>query len=143
MNPPPEPPAAGGLNNTSVCGMLRYKDLSILFTGDIEAEGEKNLVKHGTGIDCDILKVAHHGARESTTPEFLELARPEVAIISVGRNNYGHPSDEVTERLLQAGTKIFTTEESGAVIVTSDGNEYRLKTWVKDLCYTLFPKWDQ
>ncbi|NLX76845.1 MAG: DNA internalization-related competence protein ComEC/Rec2 [Clostridiaceae bacterium] len=143
LNPPPEPPAAGGLNNTSVCGMLRYKDLSILFTGDIEAEGEKNLVKHGTGIDCDILKVAHHGARESTTPEFLELARPEVAIISVGRNNYGHPSDEVTERLLQAGTKIFTTEESGAVIVTSDGNEYRLKTWVKDLCYTLFPKWDQ
>ena len=50
--------------------MLRFGDLEILFTGDIEAEAEKFLLKHGDNIDCDILKVAHHGGRESTTPDF-------------------------------------------------------------------------
>lgn len=128
------------LNNTSICGMLKYGELSILLTGDIEAVAEKNLLKYEDRIDCDILKVAHHGGKESTAPEFLDLARPEAAVISVGRNNYGHPSDEVIQRLHLAGSRIYTTEKNGAVIVISNGNSYRIKTWVKNQRYTFLPQ---
>lgn len=139
LNPPMDFIYSENLNNTSVCGMLRFSDLSILFTGDIEAEAEKYLLKHGDNIDCDILKVAHHGGRESTSAEFLNFAKPEVAIISVGRNNYGHPSDEVMERLRMTGSKIYTTEKCGAIIVQSNGDKYRINSWVKDRRFTFFP----
>lgn len=129
----------GSLNNTSLCGMLKYKNLSILLTGDMEAGAEKLLLKYSDTLDCDILKVAHHGGRESSTPGFLDLAKPEVAVISVGRNNYGHPSEEVMERLHLSGAKIYTTEESGAVIVRSNGNDYRISSWVRDQKYVLLP----
>lgn len=129
------------LNDTSICGMLKFRELSILFTGDIETGAEKRLLKYGGNIDCDILKVAHHGGKESTTEEFLNLARPETAIISVGRNNYGHPSDDVMERLRQTGARIYTTRDNGAVIVASDGKRYRLKPWVKNRVYTFYPDW--
>ena len=139
LNPPSMNTSfAGNLNNTSICGMLRFGDLEILFTGDIEAEAEKFLLKHGDNIDCDILKVAHHGGRESTTPDFLNIVKPEAAIISVGRNNYGHPSDEVIERLLMAGARIYTTEKCGAIIVQSNGNNYRVSSWVRNNRYTFF-----
>ncbi|ANW99352.1 competence protein ComE [Thermoclostridium stercorarium subsp. thermolacticum DSM 2910] len=140
LNPPSsEIDIYGNLNNTSICGMLRFKDLSILFTGDIETEAERLLLKYGDHIDCDILKVAHHGGKESTTREFLDLAKPEVAVISAGSNNYGHPSDEVIERLSLKEARIYITKESGAVIVLSNGKNYRLKPWVKERKYTFWP----
>lgn len=139
INPPSENISFGGnLNDTSVCGMLKFKDLSILLTGDIEREAEKMLIKYGNYIDCDILKVAHHGGKESTTPEFLSVAKPETAVISVGRNNYGHPSEEVIQRLMQSGTRFYTTEECGAVIVESNGNHYIIRPWVRKRAYTFF-----
>lgn len=136
LNPPSEKIPYGNLNNISICGMLWHKDLSILFTGDIEEEAEKYLLKYGNNIDCDILKVAHHGGKESTSADFLNLAKPEAAIISVGRNNYGHPSDEVIERLLLNQTRVYTTEKCGAVIVKSNGKHYRIRTWVRNRSYT-------
>jgi len=140
LNPPSmNAPYGNNLNNTSLCGMLRFKELSVLFTGDIEAEAEKTLLKYGDGIDCDILKVAHHGGAESTIHDFLRFARPKAAIISVGKNNYGHPSAEVIERLHRSGARIYTTREKGAIIVTSNGNDYRIRSWVSDERYTFFP----
>ena len=98
-----------------------------LFTGDVEGEGEKHLVDHlqGEYSECvwDVLKAAHHGSGNSTTEEFLKTAAPKYAFISAGKNNsYGHPHKETLERLKDAGTIVYSTQEEGAVtIVVSEG----------------------
>lgn len=110
----------GGGNDDSLVTMLNIDKTgtSILFTGDISTKVEEHLIGAGTDIDCDILKVAHHGSRYSTSEEFIEAASPEMAVISVGANNfYGHPAPETVERLEQYGCKVFRTDEEGAVIL--------------------------
>lgn len=79
--------------------MLCYGDVRILFTGDIEKEAEALLVKDMTELDADVLKVAHHGSPTSSTEEFIDKVMPAVAVISVGNNNFGHPSDAVLDLL--------------------------------------------
>ncbi len=91
-------------------------DTKALFTGDLEKEGEEELIKSGLLEDIDILKVAHHGSKYSTSEEFLRLTKPEIAVISCGRkNSYGHPHKETIRRLTYAGCRILTTPECGAV----------------------------
>lgn len=124
------------LNNTSLCGMLKYKQFQILFTGDIEKEAEGTLLRTYPEINCDILKVSHHGGKNGSSEHFLKASQPEAAIISVGRNNYGHPSEDVKNRLSTAGAKVYTTLECGAVIVESDGISYRIKTWLRNERFT-------
>lgn len=89
------------INNNSLVGKLKYKDFSILFTGDIEDEAEKYLSsKYGEKLKSDILKVAHHGSKTSSTSDFIKYVNPKIALIGVGQNNnFGHPSNEVIERL--------------------------------------------
>lgn len=89
----------------------------VLLTGDIEKEGESLLL--GEGLKrADILKAAHHGSKNSTSEEFLNLVKPELTIISCGKNNrYGHPHQEVLERLQKYGNKIKRTDQQGAVIL--------------------------
>lgn len=92
------------LNNNSIVCKLKYKNNSILFTGDIEATAEEKILKHyKNNINClhaTILKVAHHGSKTSSTQEFIEAVDPKVAIIGVGKKNkFGHPNKEVIERL--------------------------------------------
>lgn len=114
-------------NSASLVLALRYDDFDMLFTGDVEGEGEKRLVEHlqGEYSECvwDVLKTAHHGSENSTTEEFLKIAAPQYAFISAGKNNsYGHPHKETLERLRDAGAIVYSTQEEGAVtIVVSEG----------------------
>ena len=108
-------------NNALVCKMVSKK-VTMLFTGDIEQEAEEailNKYKSNIGIlKSDILKVAHHGSKTSSTKEFLEAVKPNTAVIGVGKNNnIGHPNKSVLERLKRLGCRIYRTDESGEIIL--------------------------
>lgn len=114
-------------NDTCVVSKLIFGNNSFLFTGDITSVAEKEIVDSGEDILSDVLKVAHHGSKYSTSDLFLENVKPEIAVISVGKNNpYGHPTPEVLQRLQNFGIKIFRTDEDGDVKFISDGNTIKL-----------------
>ena len=114
-------------NAASLVLELRFGAFGMLLTGDVEAEGEEALLKSGRLGQCQILKAAHHGSKNSGSEAFLEKVRPAVAIISAGvGNRYGHPHRETLERLSEAGCSVCSTQVSGAVTVVSDGNSIRL-----------------
>jgi len=80
-------------------------------------------------IDSDILKVAHHGSSSSTSTEFLELVSPDVCIIMVGTDNrYGHPHQEIMDRLSLLGCEVYRTDLDGTIVVQTDGREYTVET---------------
>ena len=100
-----------------------------LFTGDIGTETEKKLLPELE--DVDFLKVGHHGSRYSTCQEFLDVVRPELAVVSCSATNtYGHPSGETIERLEDSGAKIWYTMKEGAVTAETDGKEVWVDTFV-------------
>ena len=95
------------LNNYSPIIKITYGENTFLFTGDAEKEVEKEVINGGNDLKSDVLKVGHHGSTSSTTEEFLELVNPEIAIISVGKENtYGHPEKEVLDRSKSRDIKI-------------------------------------
>ncbi len=108
----------GNLNERSVVLLLLEGGKKILLTGDSGDQAEKQLVKEGVLQDIDILKVGHHGSKYASTAEFLEIVKPEEAIISVGvKNRYGHPTPETIERLTRIGTTIRRTDKEGTIVV--------------------------
>lgn len=112
---------ADNRNGYSTVLGLKYNKFSMLFTGDISSEQEREL---RTSLDYGyiVLKVAHHGSKYSTSDEFLQWTKPKYSMISVGEKNmYGHPSDETLKRLKQSGSQIFRTDENGCITVSSDG----------------------
>ncbi|KKP93117.1 MAG: internalization competence protein, competence protein ComEC protein [Parcubacteria group bacterium GW2011_GWC1_38_6] len=111
-------------NETSVVAKLNFKDHTFLFAGDIGNTTEQKLISSKIDLDSDILKVAHHGSRFSTSESFVESVTPEIAIIQVGKNSYGHPSNDALERLKRFGIDIVRTDESGSVKIISDGKQY-------------------
>ena len=112
---------------------LRYGAFDMLFTGDLEGMGEERLIETKTLYDIDVLKVAHHGSKNSTSETFLQWTTPEIAFISAGKDNsYGHPHEETIQRLEKIGCQIYNTQECGAVTVTSDGKAMRVE------CYANF-----
>ena len=119
---PARPPAE--VNDMSLLMLVESEGRSALFTGDLTVNGEP-----GTIPDCDILKVAHHGADASTSARFLEATTPGIAVISVGENSFGHPAQETLERLDECGAQILRTDESGAIRLTpSAGGGWRIET---------------
>lgn len=121
-------------NAASVVLYMEYQNFSMLLTGDLEGEGEKSvaaLLRTNAITGVSVLKVAHHGSKNSTKEEFLLQCSPAVAVISCGeRNTYGHPHKETLERLNDMGTAVYRTDCSGAVQITVTGNcmkvtEYR------------------
>ena len=129
---------AEDLNETSMVLLVTYKEFSMLLTGDVQGAGEEHLtqelqdqkepgVTDHAETELTILKVAHHGSKNSTSEEFLEAANPKLAIISCGKGNrYGHPHEETLERLEKADVPWFCTKDYGAITVTVDG-ESRVK----------------
>lgn len=106
-------------NNRSLIIMAECRGNKFLFTGDAEAKLEEKLVKSGINIDCDVLKVAHHGSDASTSNEFLKLCTPEYAVISVGSNNsYGHPNRDALNRLYSFNAQIYRTDYDGHIDFT-------------------------
>jgi len=109
-------------NNLSINFLLEYSDTSILFTGDAE-EAVESIVGPQVG-DIDVLKVGHHGSLTSTSWEFLQAIDPEIALISLGRDNrYGHPHPVVIDRLKQIGAAILRTDLHRDILLTSYGGE--------------------
>lgn len=86
--------------------------------------GEEKLIENLTGRQYDVLKVSHHGSKNSTSEKFLTCVQPKIAVISAGRKNrYGHPHKETLERLQESGAVIYNTQKNGAVTLTSDGGK--------------------
>lgn len=125
---------------------ITYDNFDMLLTGDLEKDGEDQIItllqntkrwsmfdKTNTSlrpaIDYDILKVAHHGSKNSTMEEFLKLIKPEISVISCGKDNwYGHPHQELLKRLEQSNSKTLITYESGAITIKTDGK----KLWLRE-----------
>lgn len=111
----------GGGNENSLVLKLQVmgsEETSILFTGDIGISSEAEILESGIDPDCDILKVAHHGSKYSSSIEFIEACSPDAAVISVGAHNfYGHPAPDTLDRLNFYGCEVFRTDEEGAVVM--------------------------
>jgi len=104
-------------NQGSVVILGQYGSFSFLLPGDITETEEQTLVNLGSLKPVDLLKVAHHGSKFSTSQRFLEAVQPKTAVISVGKNSFGHPTPEVLGRLKAVGAKILRTDELGTVEV--------------------------
>lgn len=117
-------------NNDSLVLRVSYGRHSFLLTGDIERKVEAQLAASAAPLRADVLKVAHHGSRTSTTPEFLDSVRPAVALVSAGfENQFGNPHPSVVARLDAAGARVLRTDLWGYVTVRSDGRRLSLDSW--------------
>lgn len=113
-------------HDANIISRLIHGKNSILFMGDAEKPLEYRLLFESAGfLDSDILKVGHHGSKTSSSEEFLKAVSPDIAVIQVGRKNrYGHPTQEVLDRLAAIGAKIFRTDLNGDVRISSDGIKF-------------------
>lgn len=103
-------------NDASVVSRLVFGENEFLFTGDLSLEGEEEVINNlDVNIGADFLKVGHHGSRSSSGGSFLDKVKPKEAVISVGKNSYGHPHREVIERLSERGIKIWQTDKNGDI----------------------------
>jgi competence protein ComEC len=117
-------------NSDSLVLKFEFEGFSALFTGDIEAEAENNLLHLGSLLKSNVLKTPHHGGRTSSTREFLEAVRPEIAVISVGENNrFHHPHNETIKRYTDSGARLFRTDRVGSVTIIKNNNSYAIETY--------------
>jgi competence protein ComEC len=115
----PPRPLSGDANGDSVVLLLNAQGRRLLFTGDLTGPNEAAVGRIcARGPPADVLKVSHHGSRYSTTSSFLSGARPRTAVISVGRNSYGHPTQDAVGRLRGSGARVYSTRKNGDVTVT-------------------------
>ncbi|MCF8011172.1 MAG: DNA internalization-related competence protein ComEC/Rec2 [Clostridiales bacterium] len=128
---PPETPFKGSRsdpNNNSLVMLISYGDADILLTGDIEEEMQSYLVKNSGLKTVDILKVPHHGS-SYYTPEFIKKVKPKIAVISVGENNnFGFPDKGLIETFHNMGTRVYRTDQDGAVIISTGGRTINVRT---------------
>lgn len=131
----------GESNASSACYLLEEKGLRILLTGDVEGEGERELTAYLRQLsltELEVLKVAHHGSKYSTSEAFLQAVTPRLALISAGRDNsYGHPHEELLKRLEEKGCLVVQTPKSGAVTLRAESsgvakeNRWRILTFLE------------
>ena len=112
------PMGQGTSNEEGLFALCCVDEFDLLITGDADAFVERMLVKYQPLPDLELLMVGHHGSAGSTDPMLLDRLRPELAIISVGHNSYGHPAQATLDRLAQAGAQIWRTDQSGSITVT-------------------------
>lgn len=127
----------GELNEYSIVTKLTYKETAYLFTGDAESVSESEMIKSNYKLDCDLLKVGHHGGSTSTTQSFLDAVTPRYAVISVGKDNsYGHPHEETLNRLANIGCMVYRTDEQGTIIVSSNGQNITINKAASTIALT-------
>ncbi len=112
------------VNDLSLLTLVTCEGQRALFTGDLSKEGEPDVIP-----DADILKVAHHGSIKATSDRFLAAVTPDIAVISVGENNYGHPAPETLDKLADSGAFVYQTIDSGCITLTWVGGAWRIKTY--------------
>lgn len=119
-------------NNDSVVLRLRFGDRVFLLTGDIEKDAEAALTGARDDLRCDVVKVAHHGSKTSSTEAFVKATSSTYAVISVGLTSpFGHPHAEVLERWRASGAQILTTGRQGTITISTDGKDLKVETFVK------------
>lgn len=110
------------LNNNSIVLMLHHRDYKMLFTGDIEDAAVNGLLQSDRALKADLLQVPHHGGYIESMPRFLEAVKPELAIIQVGYNSFGHPHPDIIESLNRAGVQLFRNDRNGAITIKVKGD---------------------
>jgi len=126
--------ATSAKNNDSLVMRLQFHGRSFFLPGDAETQAESAILSENTDrrLDADVLKVGHHGSKNSTTPALLAAVRPKLAIISAGAENpYGHPSKELLDRLRDANVKVLRTDEYGAIHILTDGESLNVSCFVE------------
>ncbi|NLJ40195.1 MAG: DNA internalization-related competence protein ComEC/Rec2 [Clostridiales bacterium] len=118
-------------NNLSLVMNIRYGDINLMLTGDIEKGVESYLSEHWNE-EVSVLKVAHHGSKTSSIKEWIKVISPKVAVIQSGKNNFGHPNPDVLERLEEQGAKIFRNDNSGAITFHFKEGRCRIDTVVNE-----------
>jgi competence protein ComEC len=119
-------------NNQSLTLRLRFGQRVFLLTGDIEKQIEARLIAEHEDLQTDVLKVAHHGSRSSSTAAFLQRAQPAIAVISVAHPSpFDHPHKETMEGLTNIGARVLQTSHCGAITISTDGNDLQVQTFVK------------
>ncbi len=113
-------------NENSIVTQILYKKNSFLLMGDLPSQQERELIKHHLSLQSQVLKIGHHGSRSSSCNEFLTYVHPQVAIISVGKNSYGHPHKEVLKRLVQHQIKFWRTDKVGDIEYLCNKDECHL-----------------
>ncbi len=115
--PPPNAPSPiKDIHDNTIIFLLKNNSFRGLFTGDINFDVEEKLLKkHKKELLANILKVSHHGSKNSTSDKFLKAVKPKIAIIEVGKNSYGHPNPQAISRLKSAGASVYTTLNNGAI----------------------------
>ena len=132
--PPPDWERPKVRNDDSVVLELRYGEVSVILPGDIGSEIERSLTRSFRPASFRVLKVPHHGSRTSSSKTFITTLRPDVAVISAGRENpFGHPHPEVVQRYTAAGAEVWQTGEVGAISVCTDGRAVRLETHARQV----------
>ena len=117
-------------NNASLVVRVRYGQRTFLLTGDIEKETEARLVQAEPDLRADVLKVAHHGSRTSSTADWIARVKPQHAIISAADPSpFGHPHPEVVERLQHSGARLWATGKCGAITISTDGNDLQVSSF--------------
>lgn len=125
----PTTPSTKNLNDVSIVAKVNYNQVSFLFTGDAETGAEEEMISRGANLRSTVLKVGHHGSRTSTSPAFLGVVSPAVAVIMLGADNkYGHPHPETLNQLAAAGVEVYRTDLHGTIIIATDGEKIRIQT---------------
>ena len=116
-------------NNRSLIMMAEIDAIKFLFTGDAETVAEQYLLEEKLNLDCDVLKVSHHGSNTSSSKKFLNEVTPEYAVISVGQDNmYNHPHNVTLQALEKANAKIYRTDKQGDVIFNVENGKIKVET---------------
>ena len=122
-------------NDYSICAKVSFGAIDIMFTGDATSEVEKALIEEGYDLDVEIFQAGHHGSDTSNSEEFLEAMTPECIVISCGmKNKYNHPVESVIELYKEMDIPVYRTDESGNIVMTTDGETYSFN--VKPGTYT-------
>ena len=112
------PPTSFNVENASLSALLSFKEYDILITGDMTSQEERKLLSKYDFPDIEVLFAGHHGSKYSTSAELLEATMPETVIICVGKNDYGHPAQEVLERIAAMGAVVYRTDLHGDITIT-------------------------
>lgn len=123
------------LNNFSEMGILSYGSFDVLLTGDGDKRIQDDILKiynnqidpDQIGVDIEVMKVPHHGSKTAITNEFLQRFKPQLAVISVGKNSYGHPNSELINKLFSLGAQVMRTDQDGTIEIISDGLSWQTR----------------